>query len=237
MRTQLLYLLGSILLFSCSVNENKIEGQYKPLSEWLISNEDSLAKQFKVFISKQNLKPESAGQIVSKEWIIDDTTILGALTKKISLIDSNIYFAFEYWPDSIKKYALHLTPNRKRSTSKIIDSLFSDIGSLMNFRIIKYSPPEGESSEWIYEDEKGNQVSIKPTKIGFKFNKYASRKILDCFFTQDLSEEIKENLVYGILGEEVILKKVDSIRYFKTDTIDTSMLSIKTIKQTFNVPN
>jgi hypothetical protein len=234
---QLFYLGFLIVIISCNTNEKNLNNKkiYKPISSWLINNEDSLAKQMEYFLNLPIHKNRDFNTLTSEEWSITDSTILGALTKNINLLDSNIEFSYQYRPKSIKKYALHLTTDKKGSAIKLIDSLFSDIDSLKYFDIIKFNTPGKEFSKFIIQDTKGRQIIIDPFEMGFKLEEHGPYYILLCFSKRYIPKESQEALVYSILGNEIILKQIDSIQYLKVRDFDVSIMTLKALRDYFNI--
>jgi hypothetical protein len=232
------YLFVLILeVFSCQTKKSPSLKNHNQISNWLITNEDSLEKEFSRFIKKENVKSEIGNNTISKGWFFYDSTILGILTKKINILDSNILFSYEYHPQNTKKFAIRISSDRKKSTVKNIDSLFNDIDSLNNFEIIKYNAPDVEMSKYINEDELGRQIIIDPKQLNFKLTKDNSKYILTCFIKKEIPISVKENLIYSILGEEIILKQIDNIRFLDERKYDTSLISIETLRKNFKIYN
>ncbi len=233
---QLLYVL-ILVASSCFTKKNTYIRNLNPLSSWLITNEDSLGKEFSDFIKRENINNEIGINTISKGWFFYDSTMLGILTKKISSIDSNILFSYEYHPKNNKKFAIQISSGRNKTTVNAIDSLFNDIDSLKHFEILKYIPPDVEMSKYINEDEMRRQIIIDPKEVFFKLIKNNSKYILICFIKKQIPISIKEDFIYSILGEEIILKKIDSIKFFDERKNDTSLISIKTLRRNFKIHN
>jgi hypothetical protein len=237
MKIQQLSFILLLGIISCQTKKKSNNENQNPLGSWLITNEDSLKKEFGNLIRRENIKKEIGSNTISKGWFIDDSTLLGTLTRKINNLDSNLLISYEYHPRNNKKFAIKITSDRKKSTIKVIDSLFNDIDSLKYLEIIKYNPPNVEMSKYINEDELGKQIIIDPEQVNFKLTNEKSKIILSCFIKKEIPISMKQDLIYDILGEEIILKQVENIQFFDERKNDTSLISIKNLRRYFKIYN
>jgi hypothetical protein len=210
-----------LTLISCQQLESTTEKEkpLTPLSNWLVANEDSLFFYFIQKVKKSALNEALANEtLVSREFQIEEGFI-GQLTKKIHDFDSCIQVYYLYKPEDQPSFQLLLSPDYNKKCVPAVDRIFNDIDSLKHFRIVKYKPAEGLFSAFIVEKD-----TVRPEDLKFKPVQKKELYDLDVFVTKNLSGLTKETLLSSILGEEVQLKKVNTIRFIVSpDSLNGSM--------------
>jgi hypothetical protein len=222
----------SLLLFisfACTNGPGKTtqapKKQLTPISQWLVSNEDSLANYF-----YQKIKPDTASdnlrRVTLRAYQLDDG-IFHVLNSKIKGYRDCIGVEYFYRSKETRPFKILLTPYGNAQCIGAVDSIFSDIDSLKAFQIVKFRPPSKKYGSWTYEFQDGSKITrdiIKPDDIAFKVIQNDGKYDLTIFLSKKISQLTKDALVEDILGEEIELKKIKSVQYIiSKDSVKTNM--------------
>jgi hypothetical protein len=230
-----LILLFIIVLISCKGYQNPKQEKpeqkkvLSPISSWLIQNEDTLFNFFKGSIDVSN-KNENRGESDWTEYVFEGG-IMGSLNERVHELASCIKIYYLYNPSQNPYFGILLTTDFDTSCSiNIVDSLFSDIDSLDHFKIVKYRFPGSLFSGFVNEKDTlyPADISFKTLPAGEKFDviMYSKRK-----YGYDTNELLKEH----IFGEEVFLRKINSIKIQSPPDTTQNLKTIEEMRAFFKI--
>jgi hypothetical protein len=230
MKNLIFLLLLSLVACQQQQSTKKKGKPLTPLSNWLINNEDSLFFQFNQQIKKGDFDEVTTNEtIVSREFQFEDG-YLGQLTNKIHDVVSCIQVYYQFIPQQRPSFQLLLSAGYDRSCVKAVDSLFNDIESLKHFKIVKYQPPGGAFSDFIVEKD-----TVKPEGLRFLPIKNKLFYDLDIIVPKKLSNITEEMLLAQIFGEEVQLKKINTVRFKVSQDTMSGSIKLNDIRKLFGV--
>jgi|SRR5688572_114757 len=230
-----LILLFNIVLISCKGYQNPKQEEpeqkkmLSPISSWLIQNEDTLFNFFKGSIDVSN-RNENRGEFDWTYYVFEGG-IMGSLNEKVHELDSCIKVYYLFNPSQNPYLGILLTTDFDTScTTNIIDSLFLDIDRLKYFKIVKYRFPGGLFSR--FESEKdiidAEDISFKIIPIGERFD-------IIMYTKKRYSDNTNELLKQHMLGEEVILKKINSIKIQSPPDTTQNLKTIEEMRLFFKI--
>ena len=196
------------------------------LSQWLIQNEELLYKELEAKVNSD--KSDASSWALKSYRILDESTLLGVLTQKITKGNEAIGVTFKYDKNVIPHATIYLTAFFNKAYTEAIDHLFTDVSSLKWFTIEKYG--QG-CDKGIIHFEKGkvnlNHIRCKLINDRPPYNLHFVVKSSKPRFI----EEIQETLFKAILGEYLYLKQVNKITYEVSPHVETTLLTIKEVKE------
>jgi hypothetical protein len=227
-----LYLL-TFLLVACSSpdtsntrKDTSYSAKLTPLSQWLIENEDSLFRALSAHVKQDTITNKPEYQLINRHYDFAEG-ILGALADSIKRFSPCLDFDYVFSPEENPYFELLLSPNYDTSCIQPTDLIFSDINQLKNFRIKKYISPGGAFSLYINDKD-----TVNPTKVRFGFNELANKFDLTIYTDKKITRETQKSLEEQIFGEEVLLKRIRSV---KQKRLKDTLKNTKTIEEARHV--
>jgi hypothetical protein len=219
-------------LLACqqSKSRNDAPKPLSPLSYWLVKNEDSIFFHFSQRIKADTLEKLSANETLDSREYQFESGYIGKLTNKINDYDSCIEVYYLYKPQEQPSYQILLSPDYNKKCLTSIDTLFNDIDSLKHFRIVKYQPADGMFSDFIVESD-----TVKAEEIYFKIIPNKEKYNLEVFVNKKLSDLTEESLLSSIFGEEVRLKKFDTVRFIIKKEPVVGSMTLKEVRKSMGV--
>jgi hypothetical protein len=211
-----LFLL-TITILSCQLQSRQEEPRGKiqsPVSFWLVQNEDSLFRTLSEWVKIDTIQNKVDGELTSREYNLTKG-IFDSLNDRIHSVDKCINIIFIFKPKEIPYFEILLTTEFDTTCVIATDSIFSDIDMLKHFKIVKYRPPLGSFSKYILETD-----TLDPNDIAVKLIQIDNKYDINIFLRKPTMAETKEQLKNDIFGEEILLKKVRSIKFQQlTDSV------------------
>lgn len=231
-----------LLFLACKQRNQKTEKNLTPLSRWLVLNEDSLFVAFNKALKNDTIGDTKGNQYVTWREYKFEEGYFKQLTDRIHEFDPSIYVYYIYRPRQTPYIDILLSSLDNEISSMYnenciwaIDSAFSDIDSLKYFSIVKYWPPHDIFSSFIFVNEEENKTdTILPEKLGFELKANGERFDLKIYLKKRVMEITKETLIADILGEEIRLKKINTIRFI--DSVKQPM-TLNEFREFFNIKN
>ena len=224
-----------ILIFSCKEYQNRKQEKpeqkrvLSPISSWLAQNEDTLFRFFKESIDLSSQK-EGRSELYWTEYVFEGG-IMGSLNEKVNELDSCIKVYYLYNPIQNPYLGILLTTDfDNRCSTNTIDSVFSDIDSLKYFQIVRYRLPEGLFSAFLNEKD-----TVYPADISFKTIPAGEKFDIVMYSKRRYSDKTNELLKEHIFGEEVFLKKIESIRIQTPPNTPQNLKTIQEIRSFFKI--
>jgi hypothetical protein len=229
----ILLLTVSIINTHCQPNKGNDE-----FTEWVKMNEENLYRDLLDHVLADTFNiPEYKG--LKKVFVTSDTaTSLGKfaqLVKKSSdgIEVRNIY-TITNKPDSPELKML-LTVDFNKKYAKALDSLLNGPIQLKHFTVEKYIQPGVEPSIFIFPEGE-----IKYDNIRMEILKRKSPFVVVIYIKGKknipLLKAIQNHLHQHLLGEELLVKQVDSVRYEFVDSLSPHLLSVNDARSFLRSP-
>lgn len=225
-----LFFLLSIILVSC--NDLEIESKEKvlsPVSLWLVQNEDSLFRFLSDFAKSDTSANKADSEIITREYVLTNG-ICGALNDQIHNLAACIKVIFLLRPKSNPYFEIFLTPEFDTACVKLTDSIFADIDSLRHFRITKYRWPTGPFSKYITETD-----TIEPKDIAFALSRSKDKYDVTVYMKNPTTQDTKETLKNEIFGEEILLKRIKSVKFGRLTDTTKGLKSLEEVWKLFGI--
>lgn len=228
MRHYYFILFISLLAASCvhkTQDKQFIKQDY--LSKWFIENEDSLYKEFENYVAKNSLCAKCDTRWGEMGYIqFDSVSFMGRFSNLVTKYCDSLQVTYFYNKNGKKTVRILLSTGYNRNFTKALDSLFTGVTKPKYFIVEKYEQPKIKVDIFTLNNVsaivKDLRIQMNSTDTLNNLTVYINAKPKDTLINFDN----KEFFIHQIFGEEILLKKVNSVDIKFCDTIKQNLSSL-----------
>jgi hypothetical protein len=215
------------LLFSCNQSKpgNKLHN-IDHLSKWFMLHEDSLINEFSNRVREDSLDKSYDPSWGERGYLQEDSlSYMGRFTLEARKFCDSLDVTFFYNKSSTPHTRILISTGYRREYAGCLDSLFNPIPKSKFFTIEKYEQPIETDLYSLSQEVAVNDLRLEIKPASDSLNDitlyiYSKPRITS------MSNDEKELLMHGLFGEELIIKKINNIKFIFTDTIDPTKLTL-----------
>ncbi|HTB53276.1 MAG TPA: hypothetical protein VK718_10940 [Ferruginibacter sp.] len=204
--------------------------KFDHVSLWLIENEDSLYSEF---IAKANAALVANGpRAIESEPVDmssnDESTYMGRFTEEVTKEDSDSLYVSFYYTKSSNLSQICITALLNKKYALALDTILNPIPNLKHFKIQKYLPADTtiDSLNGILPD-----INIAVKDLRIKMSTVGSLQNIIVYIHGDSKDKINGQtyieLAGPLFGEEIFLKKINSLQFEFCHSIKPGLLTIQ----------